>query len=36
MEPTMEVGVEPAGGMKTVSGLVVQIDEGGFGSTWVK
>jgi transposase-like protein len=28
MEPTMEAGVEPAGGMKAVAGPVVQIDEG--------
>ncbi len=28
MEPTMEAGLEPAGGMKTVPGPVVQIDEG--------
>jgi transposase-like protein len=28
MEPTMESGLEPAGGMKTVPGPVVQIDEG--------
>jgi transposase-like protein len=28
MEPTMEVGVDSAGGMKTVPGPVVQIDEG--------
>ena len=28
MEPTMEAGLEPAGGMKTVIGPVVQIDEG--------
>ena len=28
MEPTMEAGLEPASGMKTVSGPVVQIDEG--------
>lgn len=27
MEPTMEVGVEPGGGMKAVAGPVVQIDE---------
>jgi putative transposase len=27
MEPTMEAGFEPAGGMKTVAGPVVQIDE---------
>ena len=28
MEPTMEAGLEPAGGMKAVPGPVVQIDEG--------
>jgi transposase-like protein len=28
MEPTMEAGLESAGGMKTVPGPVVQIDEG--------
>jgi transposase-like protein len=28
MEPTMEAGLEPAGGMKSVAGPVVQIDEG--------
>ena len=28
MEPTMETGLEPAGGMKAVPGPVVQIDEG--------
>jgi len=28
MEPTMEAGVYPAGGMRTVPGPVVQIDEG--------
>jgi putative transposase len=28
MEPTMEAGLEPAGGMKMVPGPVVQIDEG--------
>jgi len=28
MEPTMEAGLEPAGGMKPVAGPVVQIDEG--------
>jgi transposase-like protein len=28
MEPTMEAGLEPASGMKTVPGPVVQIDEG--------
>jgi transposase-like protein len=28
MEPTMEAGSEPAGGMKAVPGPVVQIDEG--------
>ncbi len=28
MEPTMEAGVESGGGMKTVPGRVVQIDEG--------
>ncbi len=27
MEPTMEAGLERAGGMKTVPGPVVQIDE---------
>ena len=28
MEPTMEAGLQPAGGMKPVAGPVVQIDEG--------
>jgi putative transposase len=28
MEPTMEAGLEPEGGLKTVPGPVVQIDEG--------
>lgn len=28
MEPTMEAGLDPAGGMKAVPGPVVQIDEG--------
>ena len=28
MEPTMEAGLEPTGGMKAVPGPVVQIDEG--------
>ena len=28
MEPTMGAGVDPAGGMKTLIGPVVQIDEG--------
>ena len=28
MEPTMEAGLESAGGMKAVPGPVVQIDEG--------
>ena len=28
MEPTMEAGLESAGGLKTVPGPVVQIDEG--------
>ena len=28
MEPTMEAGMEPGGGMKAVPGRVVQIDEG--------
>jgi hypothetical protein len=28
MEPTLEAGLESAGGMKTVPGPVVQIDEG--------
>jgi hypothetical protein len=27
-EPTMEAGLDPAGGMKAVPGPVVQIDEG--------
>jgi putative transposase len=28
MEPAMEAGLEPAGGMNAVAGAVVQIDEG--------
>jgi hypothetical protein len=28
MEPTVEAGLESAGGLKTVPGPVVQIDEG--------